>query len=532
MTFALILLRHQTVLSSELECQYLLSSFHTSNGELVFEEAYTCEGGLSEECSSIKNEIQGISKNHMKDKSRQEVEMIMITSQKLGKIPKGLGYLLPNLEVLRLPFCEIETVKKADLEQFPYLSVFYLSFNRLKTIPSDLFYYTPNMKSVGLEANQIATIGNHFFRNLKRLTSIFIKHNPCTKKTNLDPKNVRGWRIAISKTCYPDRRNLESDETRRVKTIKVTQESSKTSSIKVGHSGKHETKSEGGKKKKKIKKVKKKKKLQSTKKPETTTQEIKAAETELVEEDSDLEIIESHTDESEEETTTTREIMKPSAFNHKIEITSVEIADLGNVTEVVDTEMDTEEDGEDNETTETEETTKNETTITETTEKQTTELMTKTENETNEPETTKEQTSEEETTGEESIQEQETKSVTTMDVETTTELASNEAATKTLKESTSKAPEIEKPIAFHETSQECQEKFEFVKRSKHAENEDLNNDESLFQHDEDEKFTGSKKLRHKSSIKHVPRDKNYQSTTTRVVKIIKNNHKRSGDYDF
>lgn len=156
---------------------------------------------ISYRCSASIDEVQGVSKHHLPGKTRHDVKMLTVTSQKVLSIPDDIGVHFPILEVVRFSYCQMREVHSEHLQQFPSLKILYLANNKLSEIPSDLFRYTQRVTYVNFESNHITVIGYQFFNNLKSLTLIYLKENPCTKRSNLAASDIKGWKELVQRKC-------------------------------------------------------------------------------------------------------------------------------------------------------------------------------------------------------------------------------------------------------------------------------------------------------------------------------------------
>jgi hypothetical protein len=94
-------------------------TFLTNSNWIYLGYAYTCLGWISSfENPTIVDRIDG---NHLPGRTKEEVEVLQIQSQRMTSIPKKITEFLPNVKQLHFSGSDISTVSAEDLQEFPEL---------------------------------------------------------------------------------------------------------------------------------------------------------------------------------------------------------------------------------------------------------------------------------------------------------------------------------------------------------------------------------------------------------------------------
>lgn len=134
---------------------------------------------FSKTCDATKI-VNGISKNHLKGKTNDDVLMIVFNpGQNVSKIPENIGRIFPNLEGIYLPKAGIKKISNRDIKQFPELKYLQLSYNNLVELDGNLFDFNPDLKLIGIDHNQIANVGSNIFEPITNLTVVNLGNNKC-----------------------------------------------------------------------------------------------------------------------------------------------------------------------------------------------------------------------------------------------------------------------------------------------------------------------------------------------------------------
>nr|XP_016997285.2 carboxypeptidase N subunit 2 [Drosophila takahashii] len=103
--------------------------------------------------------------------------MLTFLNSSIAKIPHLLFDTFPDLQVLRMENCSLETFEKPQFEGASNLMGLFLGHNRLKDIPKNIFLGADNLATLHLQANQLKQLGNHSFHALKEVKELSLAEN-------------------------------------------------------------------------------------------------------------------------------------------------------------------------------------------------------------------------------------------------------------------------------------------------------------------------------------------------------------------
>lgn len=152
-----------------MEKSTLTCTFETSEND-DGDEIYECFIENQQVPENVKLLFQG---QHLSGKNDNDVTSIVFTKSPMKKIPQ-ISKTFKNIKSLNINSCELKSVTKFDLKQFPQLSQFGLKSNKLEFIPSDLFEFTRNLTEIYFQFNSINFIGSKVFENLPNLVYLSI----------------------------------------------------------------------------------------------------------------------------------------------------------------------------------------------------------------------------------------------------------------------------------------------------------------------------------------------------------------------
>ena len=95
----------------------------------------------------------------------------------IKKIPHLMFDTFPDLQVLRMENCSLETFEKPQFEGASNLMNLFLGYNLLKEIPKNIFLGASNLNTLLLNDNQIDTLNNQSFSALKELKRLSLENN-------------------------------------------------------------------------------------------------------------------------------------------------------------------------------------------------------------------------------------------------------------------------------------------------------------------------------------------------------------------
>ncbi|XP_030572271.1 insulin-like growth factor-binding protein complex acid labile subunit [Drosophila novamexicana] len=103
--------------------------------------------------------------------------MLTFINSSIAKIPHLMFDTFPDLQLLRMENCTLETFEKPQFEGASNLMSLFLGHNRLKDIPKNIFLGADNLATLHLENNLLKVLHNHSFHALKELKDLSLADN-------------------------------------------------------------------------------------------------------------------------------------------------------------------------------------------------------------------------------------------------------------------------------------------------------------------------------------------------------------------
>ncbi len=113
-----------------------------------------------------------VDKNSFRDENQfqnfDEIFLLQIENSKMEKIPKGLGKVFPNIQILKIVDSGLNSICKEDLENFTELSYLGAIGNSIELVPGDLFKFSKEIKEINFCDNKIKFIGLDLLEGLEK----------------------------------------------------------------------------------------------------------------------------------------------------------------------------------------------------------------------------------------------------------------------------------------------------------------------------------------------------------------------------
>lgn len=103
--------------------------------------------------------------------------MLTFINSSIAKIPHLMFDTFPDLQMLRMENCSLDTFEKPQFEGASNLMSLFLGHNRLKEIPKNIFLGADNLATLHLNHNLIRALHNHSFHPLKELKELSLAYN-------------------------------------------------------------------------------------------------------------------------------------------------------------------------------------------------------------------------------------------------------------------------------------------------------------------------------------------------------------------
>ncbi|XP_055907172.1 leucine-rich repeat-containing protein 15 [Eupeodes corollae] len=103
--------------------------------------------------------------------------ILTFVNSTIAKIPHLMFDTFPDLQILRMENCSVETFEKPQFEGASNLMGLFLANNLIRDIPKNIFLGADNLNTLSLAGNQLRQLQNHSFNALKELKSLDLSHN-------------------------------------------------------------------------------------------------------------------------------------------------------------------------------------------------------------------------------------------------------------------------------------------------------------------------------------------------------------------
>lgn len=147
--------------------------------------------------------ITAVSTNHLSGRSNSDVRGLLIENQVLGLVPVNISGFFPNLEAISLNNCDLEEIKREDINGFSNLQQLHLKPNKITEIGNNLFEGNPGMKFISFTSNPIKNVAYNVFDDLNELVILDISLAKCISSDNSNRNDVLSVIFRISVNCPP-----------------------------------------------------------------------------------------------------------------------------------------------------------------------------------------------------------------------------------------------------------------------------------------------------------------------------------------
>lgn len=184
------------VASLNVRCLYRSGSF----GPFVGSNVYHCQV-LQLNVQSAGQFVDGITGNHVLEKTNSDVKVLWIINQICHYLPKNFENYFPNIEVLAITDSGLKNLTKDDLKVFKHLKSLYMNANTFKTLDADLFQLSPKLQHIDMAKNQIASLPSNIFDSLENLEQVMLDGNVCSSKNYYDRYSIEKMKDDIKTKC-------------------------------------------------------------------------------------------------------------------------------------------------------------------------------------------------------------------------------------------------------------------------------------------------------------------------------------------
>lgn len=103
--------------------------------------------------------------------------ILTFVNSTIAKIPHLMFDTFPDLQILRMDNCSVETFEKPQFEGASNLMGLFLANNLIRDIPKNIFLGAGNLNTLSLSGNLLRNLHNQSFNALKELKTLDLSHN-------------------------------------------------------------------------------------------------------------------------------------------------------------------------------------------------------------------------------------------------------------------------------------------------------------------------------------------------------------------
>lgn len=103
--------------------------------------------------------------------------MLTFVNSSIAKIPHLMFDTFPDLQILRMENCSVETFEKPQFEGASNLMSLYLGYNFIRELPKNIFLGADNLQTLKLNHNLLKSLHNGSFNALKELAELSLEGN-------------------------------------------------------------------------------------------------------------------------------------------------------------------------------------------------------------------------------------------------------------------------------------------------------------------------------------------------------------------
>jgi hypothetical protein len=140
--------------------------------------------------TSSSDEITSVNNQPVSSGFDDKVAKIYIKDKTVEYFPRGIEKFFPNVRELTIYNSKLKVISKSDLQQFPKLTMFQLSYNDVEVLNDDLFEHNSELLWLEIESKKIKTLNATIFNPLKKLKVLSLSLPCMPAKLAMDRKKV------------------------------------------------------------------------------------------------------------------------------------------------------------------------------------------------------------------------------------------------------------------------------------------------------------------------------------------------------
>lgn len=186
-----------------LACVYRTENIWTMN------DIYICEGTVF--FTGHDRIINGLTGNHLANKTSIDVEGFSIREQRLRFFPRNLHEFFPNIDAIRVRDTGLSEISNEDIKNLPLKQISF-SLNNFRTINASLFASNPELQAISFDYNPVMHVAHDVFDGLINLTRLRFLNTTCMDQiVDGDVELVERMVFEISRQCPPTSRMIAEE---------------------------------------------------------------------------------------------------------------------------------------------------------------------------------------------------------------------------------------------------------------------------------------------------------------------------------
>lgn len=138
---------------------------------------------------------------HLNNKTKEDVQILIIENQVCHHLPIGLDAHFPNVYHLDVRNSSLTNVTSEQMKMFPKLKHLYIRGNPIEILPERLFVHNPLLEFIKLDDNRIMRIDANIFDPLPKLEMLSLEKNVCIADFAIGKENLKTLIDLLGRNC-------------------------------------------------------------------------------------------------------------------------------------------------------------------------------------------------------------------------------------------------------------------------------------------------------------------------------------------
>lgn len=133
----------------------------------------------------------------------KNVKFLIVQSQVVNFMPKGIATFFPMLEELEISGSKLKSIKQQDLKPFKSLRKVFFFDNDIEKLDSDLFQFNPEVRVIAFDDNELKFVGKNILKPLRKLVEASFRGrgNSCIFRFADTPSQISELIAELEENC-------------------------------------------------------------------------------------------------------------------------------------------------------------------------------------------------------------------------------------------------------------------------------------------------------------------------------------------